>query len=194
MRRSWWLSACATMATIFEPCAMKIGWNPPSSRKQGAAGGQQRCGGPRRFSSARISALRLASAARAQGRRMGLARSASGSVGCFPVRRKALLLMLGYLGSAMIGPGPEAGGLKPPRTTTQPTEGLGAKFGAGAGVWDAGAAERAVAESRLRIMENAAVRDTANLLTRGSVRHPGGGGKWASGEWRIETIRLRRAA
>src|SRR5690349_19647111 len=64
---------------------------------------------------------------------MGLARFASGMVGCLPERRNWLLLTFGYFGSATIGPGPEAGGLKPPSTTTQPTEGLDAKTGGAAG-------------------------------------------------------------
>src|ERR1700716_3099224 len=60
---------------------------------------------------------------------MGLERSATGKVGCLPVRRNSLLLIVGWAGSSATGPAPLKGGFNPPKTTTQPTLGLGEKLG-----------------------------------------------------------------
>src|SRR5258705_12505345 len=60
---------------------------------------------------------------------MGLERSATGKVGCFPVTRNSLLLIVGWAGSSATGPAPLKGGFNPPKTTTQPTLGLGEKLG-----------------------------------------------------------------
>src|SRR3979409_1185405 len=60
---------------------------------------------------------------------MGLERSATGNVGCFPVMRYSLLLIVGWAGSSATGPAPLKGGFNPPKTLTQPTLGLGAKLG-----------------------------------------------------------------
>src|SRR5580765_6874693 len=60
---------------------------------------------------------------------MGLLRSATGKVGCFPVKRNSLLDICGCRGSSTTGPAPLFGGFKPPGSETQPTLGLGAKLG-----------------------------------------------------------------
>src|SRR5258706_3099528 len=60
---------------------------------------------------------------------MGLERSATGNVGCLPVMRNSLLLIVGWAGSSATGPAPLKGGFNPPNMTTQPTLGLGEKLG-----------------------------------------------------------------
>src|SRR5882762_5081984 len=60
---------------------------------------------------------------------MGLLKSATGKVGCFPVSRKSLLVIVGWAGSSATGPAPLAGGFNPPGCETQPTPALGEKFG-----------------------------------------------------------------
>src|SRR6266550_6393994 len=60
---------------------------------------------------------------------MGLERSATGNVGCFPVTRNSLLLIVGWAGSSATGPAPLKGGFNPPNMTTQPTLALGEKLG-----------------------------------------------------------------
>src|SRR6266567_5916708 len=60
---------------------------------------------------------------------MGLERSATGKVGCLPVMRNSLLLIVGWAGSSATGPAPLKGGFNPPNMTTQPTLGLGEKLG-----------------------------------------------------------------
>src|SRR6266566_10054085 len=60
---------------------------------------------------------------------MGLERSATGKVGCFPVTRYSLLLIVGWAGSSATGPAPLKGGFNPPNMTTQPTLALGEKLG-----------------------------------------------------------------
>jgi hypothetical protein len=67
----------------------------------------------------------------------------------------------------MTGPGPLKGGLKPPRTTTQPTPGWGEKTGIAAGAGEA--EETAEAQKRPKVKDSERGRDNGNLLV-GSVR------------------------
>src|SRR6266568_9286749 len=77
----------------------------------------------------KTSSLRLRISSLAQGWRMGLLRSATAWVGCFPVTRKSSLEMCGCAGSDTTGPGPLAGGMKSREYEYHPTLGLGAKSG-----------------------------------------------------------------
>src|SRR5882762_7475119 len=127
MRRIWW-SNCKTMTTSFALWMMNMGRNGAPSRNVGTPPGQQLTLGPKPGSPARILSLRLRSASRAQGCRMGLDRSAVAKLGCFPVRRNSSLPTAGWAGSSLTGPAPVESGLNPP-TPTQLTPGLGEKFG-----------------------------------------------------------------
>src|SRR6266550_1285392 len=86
---------------------------------------------------------------------MGLERSATGNVGCFPVTRNSLLLIVGWAGSSATGPAPLKGGFNPPRTTTQPTLGLGEKLG--------GDAAPSAGENAAPAQSKPMVADTENL-------------------------------
>src|ERR1700681_548869 len=57
------------------------------------------------------SSLRLRTTSRAQGWRIGLVRSATRSVRCFPVTRNSSFETYGWAGSCSTGPGPLAGGM-----------------------------------------------------------------------------------
>src|SRR6266851_4652915 len=86
---------------------------------------------------------------------MGLERSATGNVGCLPVMRNSLLLIVGWAGSSATGPAPLNGGFNPPKTTTQPTLGLGEKLG--------GDAAPSAGESAAPTQSNPMLTDKENL-------------------------------
>src|ERR1700688_4001699 len=77
----------------------------------------------------RTSSLRLRTTSLAQGRRIGVLRSARRSVGCLPVTRNSSFETYGRAGSCMTGPGPLAGGMNKRLYAYHPTLALGAKLG-----------------------------------------------------------------
>src|ERR1700686_1842714 len=77
----------------------------------------------------RTSSLRLRTTSRAQGWRMGLLRSATRSVGCFPVTRNSSFETYGFAGSCRTGPAPLGGGMNRRLYAYHPTPASGAKLG-----------------------------------------------------------------
>src|SRR5258707_8213668 len=79
---------------------------------------------------------------------MGLVRSATGKVGCFPLMRKSSFVTVGWAGSSLRGPAPFAGGLNPALTASQLTLALEEKLGGDAvGAASAAPAQRTPAKT-----------------------------------------------
>src|ERR1700681_3570282 len=99
------------------------------SRKGGTPLGQHHAVGEGTSFPERTSSLRLRTTSFAQGWRMGLLRSATRSVGCFPVTRNSSFETYGRAGSCSTGPAPLAGGLNNRFYAYQPTPAWGPKVG-----------------------------------------------------------------
>src|ERR1700682_5941157 len=99
------------------------------SRKAGTPLGQQLAVGGGTYFPERTSSLRLRTTSLAQGRRMGLLRSATRSVGCFPVTRNSSFETYGRVGSCITGPAPLAGGMNKRLYAYHPIPASGAKLG-----------------------------------------------------------------
>src|ERR1700688_3833491 len=108
---------------------MYIGWVMGESRKPVTPLGQQLAVGGGMSLPERTSSLRLRTTSLAQGWRMGLLRSATRSVGCFPVTRNSSFETYGCAGSCCTGPAPLGGGMKRRLYAYHPIPALGAKLG-----------------------------------------------------------------
>src|SRR5215213_8003342 len=100
------------ITTSFGPWTKYIGCVMGESRNGVTPLGQQLAVGEGAAFPESTTSLRLRTISLAQGKRMGLLRSATRSVGCLPVTRNSSFETYGRAGSCMTGPGPLGGGMK----------------------------------------------------------------------------------